>query len=139
MSIKLLNIQDLTQVKAIEIEIILTKNGIICLTETQQKWEKINFSQDIIYITSMRSMQDKRGGVMVLWKYDDSITLTQVDVAQSDILIVQCKIQSTTFTLVRVYMSVNDYNRNKIIYQYIQSNFVDCPSNIILGDFNGHT
>ena len=53
---------------------------------------------------------------MVLWKYDDSITLTQVDVAQSDILIVQCKIQSTTFTLVLVYMSVNDYIKNKIIY-----------------------
>ena len=38
----------------------------------------------------MHSMQDKRGvGLMVLWKDDDSITLTQVDVAQSDILIVQ--------------------------------------------------
>ena len=48
---------------------------------------------------------------MVLWKDDDSIILTQVDVAQSDILIIQCKIQSTTFTLVLVYMSVNDYNK----------------------------
>ena len=52
----------------------------------------------------MRSMQDKRGGVLVLWKEDDSITLTQVDVAQNDILIVQCKIQTTTFTIVLVYM-----------------------------------
>ena len=76
---------------------------------------------------------------MVLWKDDDSITLTQVDVAQSDILIVQYKIQSTTFTLVLVYMSVNDYNKNKIIYQYIQSNLADCVSYIIMGDFNGHT
>ena len=59
MSIKLLNIQGLTQVKAIEIEIILSKNGIICLTETQHKFEKINFSHDIRYITSMPSMQDK--------------------------------------------------------------------------------
>ena len=76
---------------------------------------------------------------MVLWKDDDSIILTQVDVAQSDILIIQCKIQSTTFTLVLVYMSVNDYNKNKIIYQYIQSNIAECASYIIMGDFNGHT
>ena len=140
MSIKLLNIQGLTQVKAIEIERILTKNSIICLTGTQQKLEKINFSQDIRYITSMRSMQDKRGGgLMVLWRDDYSITLTKVDIAQSDILIVQCKIQGTSFILVPVYMSVNDYNKNNNIYQYIQSNLVDCPNYIILGDFNGHT
>ena len=53
---------------------------------------------------------------MVLWKYDDSITLTHVDVAQSDILIVQCKIQSMTFTLSLVYMSVNDYNLKKQLF-----------------------
>ena len=34
----------------------------------------------------MHSMQDKRGGgLMVLWKDNYSITLTQVDVAQRDI------------------------------------------------------
>ena len=88
----------------------------------------------------MHSMQDKRGGgLMVLWKDNYSITLIQVDVAQRDILIIQCKIQRTTFTLVLVYMSVNDYNENKIIYQYIQSNIAECPSYIIMGDFNGHT
>ena len=88
----------------------------------------------------MRSMQGKRGGgLMVLWKDDNSITLTQVDVAQSDILIIQCKIQSTIFTLFLVYMSVKDYDKNKIIYQYILSNLVECPSFIILGDFKGHT
>ena len=76
---------------------------------------------------------------MVLWKDDDSITLTQVDVAQSDILIIQCKIQITTFTLVLVYMLVNDYNKNKIIYQYIQSNIAECASYNIMGDLNGHT
>ena len=91
-------------------------------------------------IYQILSMQDKRGGgLMVLWKDDDSIILTQVNVAQSDILIIQCKIQSTTFTLVLVYMSVNDYNKNKISYQYIQSNIAECASYIIMGDFNGHT
>ena len=45
---------------------------------------------------------------MVLWKDDDSITLTQVDVAQSDILIVQYNIQSTTFKPVVIYMSFDD-------------------------------
>ena len=76
---------------------------------------------------------------MVLWKDDDNITLIQVDVAHSYILNVQCKIQSTTFKRVLVYMSGNGYNENKIIYQYIQSNLVDCPNYIVLGDLNGQT
>ena len=75
----------------------------------------------------------------VLWKDYDSITLTQVDVAQSDISIVQYKNTKHNISLVLVYMSVNDYNKNKIIYQYIQSNLADCASYIIMGDFNGHT
>ena len=35
-------------------------------------------------------------------------------------------------------MSGNDYNKNKIIYQYIQNNTAECAS-YIMGDFNGHT
>ena len=45
---------------------------------------------------------------MVSWKYYD-IIISQVDVAQS-------KIQSTRFTLVLVYMSVNDSNTK---YNYL--------------------
>ena len=37
MKTKLLNIQGLTKAKAIEIEQLLDKNVILCLTETQQK------------------------------------------------------------------------------------------------------
>ena len=68
---------------------------------------------------------------MVLWRDDENITLTHVDVAQSDILIVQCKIQRTSFTYVRVCMLVNDYNQ--------QSNLVECGNHIIVGDFNEQT
>ena len=38
--INLINVQGLTQTKAIELENMLTQNEIICLTETQQKVEK---------------------------------------------------------------------------------------------------
>ena len=38
--INLINVQGLTQAKAIELENMLTQNEIICLTETQQKVEK---------------------------------------------------------------------------------------------------
>ena len=40
LQIKLLNIQGLTKVKAIELENLFGNNDILCLTETQQKLEK---------------------------------------------------------------------------------------------------
>ena len=42
MKTKLLNIQGLTKAKAIEIEQVLDKNVILCLTETQQKVTEYN-------------------------------------------------------------------------------------------------
>lgn len=69
MKISLINIQGLTQVKAVEIEQLFEEHDILCLTETQQKFEKVNFSRDVGYITSMRDMQDKKGGgLMILYK-----------------------------------------------------------------------
>ena len=47
MKTKLLNIQGLTKAEAIEIEQLLDKNVILCLTETQQKVDSVNFSKGI--------------------------------------------------------------------------------------------
>ena len=55
----MLNIQSLTKVKAVELEHVFENNDILCLTETQQKMEKINFSKSIKYITSMRDVKEK--------------------------------------------------------------------------------
>ena len=58
--IKLLNIQGLTKVKAVELEHLFENNDILCLTETQQKIEKISFNKSIKYITSMRDVKEKK-------------------------------------------------------------------------------
>ena len=67
--IKLLNIQGLTKVKAVELVHLFENNDILCLTETQQKIEKISFSRSIKYITYMRDAKEKKGGgLMILYK-----------------------------------------------------------------------
>ena len=58
----MLNIQGLTKVKAVKLEHLFENNDILCLTETQQKIEKISFSRSIKHITSMRDVKEKKGG-----------------------------------------------------------------------------
>ena len=68
-SIKLINIQGLTKPKAVELETILDNNDIICLTETQQKVEKLNFSKGIKTLVNMREKHEKKGGgLMPIYK-----------------------------------------------------------------------
>ena len=74
MKTKLLKIQGLTKAKAIEIEQLLDKNVILCLTETQQKVDSVNFSKGIQYETSMRRYDDKKGGgLMILYRESNDI------------------------------------------------------------------
>ena len=46
--------------KAVELEHLFENNDILCLTETQQKIEKISFNKSIKYITSMRDVKEKK-------------------------------------------------------------------------------
>ena len=62
MKIKLLTIQGLTKVKAVELQHLFENNDILCLAETQQKIEQIHFSKSIKYITSMRDVKEEKGG-----------------------------------------------------------------------------
>ena len=65
----MLNIQGLTKVKAVELEHLFENNDILCLTETEQKIEKISFIKSIKYITSMRDVKEKKvGGLKILYK-----------------------------------------------------------------------
>ena len=56
LQIKLLNIQGLTKVKAIELESIFGNNYILCLTETQPKMGKINVRKNVKNVKYVASM-----------------------------------------------------------------------------------
>ena len=64
--INLLNIQGLSQVKAVELEEMMKTNELLCLTETQQKIEKTKLKKSTKYLTTMRTQEEKKRW----WPYD---------------------------------------------------------------------
>ena len=138
LQIKLLNIQCLTKVKAIESESLFGNNDILCLTETRQKLEKINFSKNVKYVTSMRDVKGKKGGgLMILYK-NGNILMKKIETIHTDILIIQCKIYGLELRMILIYMTVSNYDTNKHLMKYIQDHIQNIKNNIILSDFNGH-
>ena len=104
LQIKLLNIQGLTKVKAIELENLFGNKDILCLTETQQKLEKNNFSKNVKYVTSMRDVKEKKGGgLMILYK-NGNILMKKIETIHKDILIIQCKIYGLELRMILIYM-----------------------------------
>ena len=105
LQIKLLNIQGLTKVKAIELESLFWNNDILCLTEAQQKMEKVNFSKNVKYVTSMRDVEEKKGGgLMILYK-NGNILMKKIETIHKDILIIQCQIFGLELRMILIYMS----------------------------------
>ena len=90
--------------KAIELESLFGNNDILCLTETQQKLEKINFSKIVKYVTSMRDVKEKKGGgLMILYK-NGNILMKKIETIHKDILIIQCQIYGLELRMILIYM-----------------------------------
>ena len=64
--VKLLNIQGLTNEKYGEIHYEVEHYILICLTETQKKIDNIRVEENIKVISSMRRMDEKKGGGLML-------------------------------------------------------------------------
>ena len=58
--IKCLNVQGITQNKYLEIEREIDKNTIMCLTETQEKYNKITERKDLEKLVSRRKTEEKK-------------------------------------------------------------------------------
>ena len=117
-NISLINIQGLTKPKLLELETLMRKNcDILCLTETQQKYDKLEFAQGIKNIANMRNKNDKKGGgLLIMYKNTNLIELQKVQTKCSDILHVVGKIMNEKVRLIVVYFSVvkkeDDRKRN---------------------------
>ena len=74
--IKCINIQGLTKQKYLEIEKEIDNKTIMCLVETQEKFEKIIERDNLEKHVSRRKMEDKKGGgIMILKKKDNNIKI----------------------------------------------------------------
>lgn len=134
-----INIQFLTKVKAKELEGLIEENTILCLTETNLKWKSVNFRENIKEISSMRKLNDKKGGGLMVLRKGENVQMTETDTKNEDVMIVECEICSMKFTLFLVYLSVNDNDRNTKIMNEIQQRPQRLEENyIVIGDFNGH-
>lgn len=138
-SVKFLNVQCLTKVKAAELESIIENNTILCLVETHQKWNSVNFSRNVEEVSSMRKMNDRKGGGLMALKKGKDIQMEKQATKNEDLMILDCEIYSVKFSLFLVYLSVNDSERNKSIMAEITQAAQRLDGNyIIVGDFNGH-
>ena len=80
---------------------------ILCLTETQQKIDRFEFSKGIKSIANMRKKEDKKGGgLLIMYKNINLIELQKIPTKCADILHVMGKIMSEKVRLILVYFSV---------------------------------
>ena len=139
--IKFINIQGLTNIKYLEIEQLIDRDTIMCVIETQQKIDKLNIRNDLEKLTSMRKLNSKKGGgLMLLKKIDTEIEILESNILHEDCFMVTCKKNNLKFYLVIVYMSCHS-NENKVltnaIDKFLQEN--EGKPFLIIGDLNAHT
>ena len=136
----MINVQGLTQAKAIELENLTNHNDITLLTETQQKFVKVRYGKDTNTVEQMRDMKEKKGGGLTILTKNKNIKMKKIDTKQKDILIVEVEYGTDNFTLVLVYLSVSDHILNDKIIKEIKEKITknNYGKYIILGDLNGH-
>ena len=149
LNIHLLNIQGFTRAKQIEIEELAKREGtIVCLTETQQKIDKIIPSEGLTKIEKMRKITDKKGGgLLATFKKNSWFKMQQVETKSADLLYAILKVYNTTIHLMLVYLSIpntcDDKERNLKLIEEIGAILEKVEeangAGLVLGDFNGHT
>ena len=144
-----LNVQGLTEGKLFEVQKILAKHcEIMCLTETQQKRDKLVIEEGVKKIESMRELEDKKGGgLLILWKEKDHFRATITPTKCKDILNAEFKIESISLHITLVYFSVTNRGEDKIRNKKMRKEMEKIIGKLedknemylLLGDMNGHT
>ena len=144
-TVKLMNIQGLTQVKASEVEEILHERCVICLTETQQRRDTIRFKNSTRSIAKMREHNDKKGGgLCLLWGVDGGVEVERLETKHSDLMMANIVLEMMEFTIILVYFSTGSGARERNdslereVRQAIDERSKEKNSIVLAGDFNGH-
>ena len=143
-NIWLLNIRGVTTSKITELTSILKKysNNIICLTETHEKFAKINVPDGYYQVAKRRRSTDKKGGgLMILFDERMKCDFEEMEVENPDILSVKVTSGGSDIIMILIYMDVKDIDRNMDLQRKLNKTIEENENNkkIILGDFNAHT
>ena len=110
------------------------------MTETQENFSKLDFSDHLASISSYRETNNvKGGGLKILYK-KVHMTIEKLPTKDRNILHAELKLGTMQMYIILVYLSCTDFQRNVKIKKEI----IDIASKaqnkhtIILGDFNGH-
>ena len=147
--IRLINIQGITDRKNLEIEETFFSNkeeyNIVCLTETQQKIDKIRVNRKLENFKRMRDEKDKKGGgLQIMMERRETVKFEQKETRDKNILEIEGRCMNMEMKIILVYMDVNKgkegQEKNEIIRREIEEKIErnEKEGLIILGDFNGH-
>ena len=139
LKILFINVQGLTKPKLLELQEFVDNRTILCLAETQHKYDKLNVRGDIDKYVCMRSISSKKGGgLMVLKRKDTNIQFDNIYSLHEDCMIIDCKIKGFKFKLVTTYFQSNDDNSRiaSQLKKFIETN--DEEAVLVVGDFNAH-
>lgn len=134
--------QGLTTPKMLELERLIENDlDIVCITETQLVYDKVQISGHLKKYDSMRGKDEQKGGgLLVMFKDTEDIQAVQKKTINKDILVLEARIQSTNLIIILVYVSLSDKGRQNSV-QLELSNLIEKYEEetlILLGDFNGH-
>ena len=100
----------------------------MCLTETQKKVDDIKIVKDVKIIQTMREMQDRKGGgLLIMYKEKEKYDLQKMTTRSTEILHVEGEIGK-------------EHNKKIIeeIGRIVEEKEIQQKATIVLGDFNGH-
>ena len=136
--------QGLTQLKWCELNTVIEGDDcgkLLAITETQKKYENFNISENYKYVTSMRDMQDKRGGGLMIASRAEEIEMEKRECNNPDVMVVDVEWRGWRFKMILIYMDVQEEARNirikNKVKEVVEETDVD-EDLILLGDFNAH-
>ena len=143
--IKLINMQGLTKEKYVEVEKLLEKYfDIICITEGQNKVDKIQTSRGICKLEVLREDKDKKGGGLMILVKEGKVKLEITPSKSKDILDVEGRVGKEDIRLILVYMAAGSTAQAKVrndkIREEIEQKIINNTKEnlMVLGDMNGH-
>ena len=106
----LINIRSITAIKLLElmkaVESETDENDIklLCITETHERFDKVEIPKGYKCVVSRREMHDKKGGGLMVITNDD-VQMKEENTYCSDVLEVDVTVSNEHFKLVLVYLA----------------------------------